>query len=91
MPNVLIRNVPESDLELVRGAAVSRGESLQEYLLETLLARAAYVRRQEALARAKRRLEGSPPLSDADRRAAFDAFDADVERKVRESVHRSER
>ncbi len=88
MPNVLIRNVPEADLDEVRRAAAAAGASMQEYLLETLLARAAYLRRHEVLARAKRRLEGRPPMSEEDRQTALDAFDVEIDRRANELADR---
>lgn len=76
MSNVLIRGVPEEDLELIRAAAADRGTSLQSYLLQTVQAQALYLRRQEALARTARRLQGKSEVSDVERDAVLDAVDA---------------
>lgn len=90
MSNVLIRNVPTGDLDEIRRAAAAEGTSMQEYLLQTLLARTAYLRRHEALARVKRRLDGGAPISEEDRRAAFDAFDDEIDEKARDLAARYE-
>ena len=56
MSDVLIRDVPADDLELIRSAARERGISLQAYLRQTVHSQAAYLRRQEALAAMSNRL-----------------------------------
>lgn len=81
MPHVLVRNVPDADLDVVRAAAAERGESMQEYLLATLLQRAAYLRRQEGLLRAADRLHGREGVPDEARAAALGAFDEEIERR----------
>lgn len=75
MPSVLIRDVPSDDLDRIRAAASQEGESLQGYLLEALRAHAAYLRRQDALARIDDRLAGRPPVPEAEREAALGAID----------------
>lgn len=75
MPNVLIRNVPPADLEEIRSAAAEQGTSLQSYLREAVHAQAAYLRRQQALARTSHRLQGRPSVSDDERDAVLDAID----------------
>ena len=75
MPNVLIRDVPLDDLEQIRSAAQEHGTSLQNYLRDAVHAQAAYLRRQAALARTGERLRGRPPVSEAERRAVFEAVD----------------
>ena len=48
MTNVLIRDVPPNDLELIRAAAAAEGTSLQNYLREAVHTHAAYLRRRGA-------------------------------------------
>ena len=79
MSDVLIRDVSPADLELIRSAAADQGISLQGYLRATLKSQAAYLRRQEALAGAARRLAGRAAVSAADRAAVLDAMDSDVD------------
>ena len=76
MSNVLIRDVPPEDLEQIKEAAAQRGTTLQMYLWETVHAQAAYLRRQDALARAVKRLQGRPGVPEGAREAVFDAIDA---------------
>ncbi len=76
MSNVLIRDVSEEDLEQIKEAAAQRGATLQAYLWETLHAQAAYLRRQDALARAAQRLDGRPAVSHEAREAVLDAIAA---------------
>jgi hypothetical protein len=76
MSNVLIRDIPPEDLERIRSAAAERGDSLQGYLRDALHAQAAYLRRQDALARTRRRLRGRSPVPDEAREAAIDAADS---------------
>lgn len=81
MPNVLIRDVPGDDLDRIRAAAAERGTSLQSYLRDVVLAQAAYLRRQEALARTAERLRGRPEVPVDERQAVLDAItDAHSER-----------
>lgn len=75
MSDVLIRDVPESDLERLRAEAAARGVSLQRLLAETLHMQAAHLRRREALARTDARLHGRRPVSDAEREAVLDTID----------------
>ncbi len=73
MPDVLIRDVPTEDLERIRAAAAARGVSLQSYLLDTVRAKARFVRRQEALDRTADRLRGRPEVPEAERAAVLEA------------------
>lgn len=73
---MLIRDVPTDDLERIRAEALERGMTLQRYLLDTVRRQADYLRRQEALAGAARRLRGRRPVSEVDRRAILDAVEA---------------
>lgn len=76
MSNVLIRDVPPADLEQIRSAAAERGTSLQNYLLQTVHAQAAYLRRQAALTRTAQRLAGSRGVPEEERGAVLDAIDS---------------
>lgn len=76
MSNVLIRDVPAEDLERIRSAAAERGDSLQGYLRAALHAQAVYLRRQDALARTRRRVRGRPSVPDEARAAVLDAADS---------------
>jgi hypothetical protein len=75
MTNVLIRDVPADDLDQIRSAAAERGTSVQAYLRDAVHAQAAYLRRQDALARAAERLQGQPEVPDDERAAVLDAID----------------
>ena len=74
MPNVLIREVPENDLDQLRSAAARQGSSLQSYLLDAVRAQAAYLRRQAALARVAERLSDQARVPDSERSAVLDAI-----------------
>lgn len=76
MPNVLIRDVPPDDLEQIRAAAAERGTSLQSYLLETVHAQAAYLRRQAALARTAQRLHGRRDVPEEERAAVLETVES---------------
>ncbi len=76
MSDVLIRNVAGEDLERIRAAAAERGTSLQNYLRDTVHAQAAYLRRQDALARTGQRLRERAPVPPDERDAVLDAIDA---------------
>lgn len=81
MPNVLIRDVPQEDLERIRTAAAERGTSVQSCLREAVHAQAAYLRRRDALARTAQRLRDRPVVPAGDRDAVLSAIeDAHVER-----------
>jgi hypothetical protein len=74
VPNVLIRDVPADDLELIRSTAADRGVSLQSYLLETVSGQADYLRRREALAATARRLADKPGVPESERSAVLGAI-----------------
>lgn len=78
MGNVLIRDVPENDMQVIKDAAARDGRSVQAYLLATLCDRAAYERRQAALRALDEHLAGETPLTDKDR----DAVDAAVSKAI---------
>lgn len=81
MTNVLIRDVPAEDLDDIRSAASAQGSSLQNYLRDAVLAQAAYVRRQAALARTADRLRGGQAVPADERDAVLTAIaDALTER-----------
>lgn len=75
MPNVLIRDVPADDLDQIRSAAVTRGVSLQAYLLEAMHAQAVHLRRRAALDRIAARLAHQPAVGEEDRAAVLKAID----------------
>ncbi len=75
MSNVLIRDVPEDDLDQIRSAAAEQGTSLQNYLRDAVHAQAAYLRRQEALARTAERLHGRSKVPAEERNAVLDAVE----------------
>ncbi len=84
MPNVLIRDVPDDDLDQIRSAAAERGTSMQNYLRDAVHAQAVYLRRQAAVTRTAERLEGRPEVPADERRAVLDAIaDAHSERADR--------
>lgn len=75
MTNVLIRDVPDDDLDQIRSAAAERGMSVQTYLREAIRDQAAQVRRRAALARSAERLHGTSAVPEDERQAALDAVD----------------
>jgi 4-hydroxyphenylpyruvate dioxygenase-like putative hemolysin len=76
MSNVLIRDVSTEDLARIKAAADQHGTTLQAYLWETVHAQAAFLRRQDALARTARRLQGRTPAPAEARQAVLDTIDA---------------
>lgn len=76
MPNVLIRDIPDADLDEIRAAAQSSGESMQARLLAAVQSEATYLRRQAALKSIRARLDGLSPVSEEDRAAVLDAIEA---------------
>jgi hypothetical protein len=75
MTSVLIRDVPEPDLERIRAEAAREGSSLQSYLARLIEMHVAYLTRREAIAATERRLAGAPALTDEDRAAVRTAMD----------------
>ena len=75
MPNILIRDVPSDDLELIRAAATENRQSLQAYLCDALRMQAAHLRRRAALAQVADRLRGGAAVPDSERDAVLDAID----------------
>lgn len=88
MSNVLVRNVPDEDLELLREAAANEGVSLQNYLLDAVHAKAAYLRRQSALIKLSDRLEGEHVPAD-ERQAALEAIDDAGQERQEQLVDRT--
>lgn len=76
MTNVLIRDVPEDDLDRIRSAAAAKGTSVQTYLRDAVHMQATYLRRQEALARTAGRLSGRAEVSAGERSAVLDAIES---------------
>lgn len=72
---MVIRNVPGDDLERMRAAASAQGVSLHNYLRSVVEAEAAYLRRQEDLARTADRLRGRAGVTDEDREAVLTAIE----------------
>ena len=58
MTNVIVRNVADTDVEVLKKAASSSGMSLQAYLAMELHNKATQLRRREALGRLRNRLNG---------------------------------
>ncbi len=76
MPSVLIRDVPDEELEVLRAEAAARGQSLQAYLLAALHDRTRHARRQATLRRLEERLEGGGVVGEDARRAVLAAMTA---------------
>jgi len=72
--DVLVRNVPDDDLDLIRSAAADQGVSLQHYLRDALRAQASYLRRRAALARTADRLHGTAEVPADERAAVLEAI-----------------
>lgn len=87
MPSVLIRDVPDDELDVLRTAAAARGQSLQAYLLDAVHARTAYARRQIALEAIGGRLKGRPAVTESSRRAVLDAVDAAHDERANQRAH----
>lgn len=75
MSDVLIRDVPSEDLDVIRSVAAERGMSLQAYLLSAVQMHAAHERRQQTLRALDHELSGRPPVSPDDRQSVLDAVD----------------
>jgi hypothetical protein len=79
MPDLLIRNMTDADLQLIREAAAEEGISMQSYLLRTVTRHATYLRRQSTLATIQRELRGHGALTDDDRAAVRKAMEAAID------------
>ena len=89
MSDVLIRDVPPNELDVIRAAASAQGVSVQRYLRDSLHAQVMWIRRQEALQRAEERLRGRPAVSEEDRDAVLDAMDAATDERAAELADRA--
>ncbi|MEJ5944506.1 hypothetical protein WDZ17_04260 [Pseudokineococcus basanitobsidens] len=90
MSDVLIRDVPGDDLDLIRSTAARTGVSLQSYLRSTVQAQATYLRRQQTLAALDERLHDRPPVGEEDRRAVLDTLTDDHEGRAEELAVRDD-
>lgn len=61
MSDLVIRNVPDHDLELIEAEAEAQGQSVQEYLLKLLHREAAGANNRRVLAEVAARLERERP------------------------------
>lgn len=84
MPDVLVRDVADDDLDLIRSAAADQGVSLQHYLRDALRAQAGYLRRRAALARTAHRLSGTAEVPAEERAAVLEAIDQAHEERADE-------
>jgi hypothetical protein len=84
MTDVLIRDVAPADLQVIRNAAAEKGISLQAYLKAAMHAQAVHVRRQDALARAGKRLEGTPEVPESERAAVLQAIADENEQRAQQ-------
>ncbi|MFT4163968.1 MAG: hypothetical protein QM650_01855 [Microlunatus sp.] len=91
MPNVLVRDVPPEDLELIRSAAAGRGSSLQGYLRDAIHAQAVYLRRQAAIADLAERLEAQPEVPESERAAVLVSIDRTHNDRADQLSSRSDR
>lgn len=80
MSDVLLRDVPDDELAELKAAAEASSQSLQGYLRSDVVhTHVVYLRRLRAIAATERRLAGRRPLSNASRRAAWDAAADELE------------
>jgi hypothetical protein len=88
MPNVLIRDVPDAELEELKAAAAARKMSLQSYLLQALHAQVAYARRQATLAEIEENVAGMSAVPESERTAVLEEMKDAVERRGEDLVDR---
>jgi len=88
MPNVLIRDVPDAELEELKAAAAARKMSLQSYLLQALHSQVAYARRQAALAEVEENVAGMSAVPESERAAVLEEMKDAVERRGEDLVDR---
>jgi hypothetical protein len=79
MPDVLIRDIPKSELDELKAAAAARNVSLQSYLLDALHAQVAYARRQATLTEIGQQVAPMPAVPESEREAVLDEMKAAVE------------
>jgi hypothetical protein len=88
MTSVLIRDVPDLQLERIRLAAAQEGSSLQNYLARLIELHSAYLARRDALDDTARRLKGQAVVPEAERQAVLDAIDADHDQRAEDLADR---
>jgi len=88
MPNVLIRDVPDAELEELKAAAAARKMSLQSYLLQALHSQVAYARRQATLAEIEENVAGMSAVPESERTAVLEEMKDAVERRGEDLVDR---
>ena len=88
MPNVLIRDVPDAELEELKAAAAARKMSLQSYLLQALHSQVAYARRQAALAEVEENVARMSAVPESERAAVLEEMKDAVERRGEDLVDR---
>lgn len=76
MTDLLIRNLSDTEHSLLSAAAKDTGVGVAAFAREAALAHARAVRRRERLTQIEARLQGTPPVSEKDRKAVLDAIDA---------------
>ncbi|MEI4273616.1 hypothetical protein TEK04_17980 [Klenkia sp. LSe6-5] len=81
MADVLVRNVSDEVMAIIRSTAAEQGETLQGRLSRILEEWAMYQRRQTALRQTAARLAGQPdqPLSDEEHEALLDEMKATID------------
>jgi hypothetical protein len=84
VPDVLVRDVAQDDLDVIRSAAAGQGVSLQRYLRDALRAQASYLRRRAALVRTADRLSGTAEVPAEERAAVLEAIDQAHEERADE-------
>lgn len=84
MANILIRDVPDDDLEQIRSAAAAQGTSVQRLLLGAVQAQATHLRRRAAITAIEDRLQGQAPVPEEERAAVLDAIDAEQDARARQ-------
>ncbi|HET8930395.1 MAG TPA: hypothetical protein VFN21_07050 [Acidimicrobiales bacterium] len=84
MSDVLIRNVPSDDLDLIRTAAAADGLSMQQYLMKTLQAQARFLRRRDTLEATAHRVREWADVTESERRAVLDEMAAQADERAAE-------
>lgn len=89
MTDVLVRNVSDEVLAVIRSAAAEQGETLQARLTRILEDWAVYQRRQDSLRRTAARLAGRPgePVTDSAHEALLDEMKASVDVRWQPDPH----
>lgn len=71
MQNVIVRNLADDDVAVLKRAAAASHMSLQAYLANELSNEAARLRRQDAIATMRNRMAGRSTVDSADVRAGM--------------------